>query len=793
MKLVYSWLGDYLDLRGVTPQQAADTLTRVGVEVESVNVIDYSEILVGRILTWRPHPESRNPLWIHEVDVGGETRTIIAGAPNAVEGSVVPVALPGTTVPSGKLVRDIVIAGVPAKGMLCSAEELLRCEASEPAIMLLDSGTPGQSLAELYPTDAILEAEITSNRPDCLGHLGVARELAAALNRPLNSDFMPVFLGEAEPAGTEFVKVTIEDPDLCRRYIGAVIRGVEVGPSPEWLQTRLCRAGVRPISNIVDITNYVLLEYGQPLHAFDLAKLAGPEIRVRRARAGERLLCLDGEERELAAEMLVIADAERPVALAGVIGGEESAVGAGTRDILLESATFDGPNVRSTMRATGLRTEASSRFEKGLAPELALAGARRAAALLSELAGGQVHREWPDEYPRPQEPVRVHVHPEKVDAVLGAHVPLEEGEAILRRLGFHVRVQEDGAWDVLPPVWRLDVGIPEDIAEEVGRHYGYDKVEATLPGARRTELNPAPPSRDRRLDAVREVLTGAGVSESITPALVPWRELEELDLGRRAMRVSNALSDEMNALRTSLLPSLLHNLERNRNRGQAGAFFELAKVYLAKDGSGDLPDEPLRLGAILPTGPDASDGRTALLRMKSMLDASVRALGAPPVTYRPGRHHLFHPGRCAEVLLGEAVLGHLGELHPTVTGRHDLPGRAAAIEIDAEPLLEAASVAKAQPLPRFPAVTRELNVVVEDDQAATEVMATAAAAGGELLDEVRVVDEYHGAQVGEGRKSLNLALTFRSPERTLTDPEVDSLLGEIRSALERRFSAGFRT
>jgi phenylalanyl-tRNA synthetase beta chain len=483
MRISYEWLSDFLDLDGVSPKEAAEVLTRLGVEVESLAVTDLSAILIGKVLEQVPHPKSRNPLWVHQVELGGRVEQIIAGAPNAVPGSLVPVALPGVTVPNGKLVKDMNIAGYKASGMLCSADELM-LGGDHTGIMLLERGVPGEPLTTVIPIQAVMEAEITSNRPDCMGHLGIARELAAGLDRPLKRDFMPSFTRTADPPGKDLVKVAIDEPDLCSRYIGGVIKDVKVGPSPEWLQRRLSVCGVRPINNIVDITNYVLLEYAQPLHAFDLSKLSGGAVHVRRARSGEKLLCLDGVERTLTPDMLVIADANRPVAIAGVIGGQESAVTEETTEILLESATFSGPSVRQTSRALGLRTEASARFERGLPPELALAGARRAASLIAELAGGSVHREWADVYPRPQEPVRVNLRPGLVDEVLGTHVPLEEAEAILKRLNFHVKVMSDGDWDVLPPVFRLDVTIPEDLVEEVGRVYGYDRVVPTLPGRR---------------------------------------------------------------------------------------------------------------------------------------------------------------------------------------------------------------------------------------------------------------------------------------------------------------------
>jgi phenylalanyl-tRNA synthetase beta chain len=793
VRVSYEWLADFVDLDGVTPKEAAAVLTRLGLEVETLTVVDLSQIIVGKVLEQIPHPKSRNPLWVHQVDLGDHVEQIIAGAPNAVPGSLVPVAMPGVTVPNGKLVKDMNIAGYKARGMLCSAEELLLGD-DHSGILILSSGKPGDSLESVIPSLVTMEIEVTSNRPDCMGHLGVARELAAGLDRPMKVDFMPAFTGTANPPGRDLVKVSIDEPDLCARYIGGVIRGVKVGPSPDWLQRRLRACGVRPINNVVDITNYVLLEYAQPLHAFDLAKLSPPEIHVRKARAGEKLLCLDGIDRALTAEMLVIADSRQPVAIAGVIGGEETAVTDGTTDILLEAATFNGSSVRQTARELGLRTEASSRFEKGLPAELALAGARRAASLIAELAGASVHREWADVYPRPQEPVRVQLRPALVDEVLGLHVPLEEAESILKRLNFHVRALEDGEWDVLPPVFRLDVTIPQDLVEEVGRVYGYDRVPPTLPGRRRDSWIPAAPSIGRRLDEAREVLAGVGFAETWNPALVSGRLLESLRIDAHAMRVSNALSDDMDTLRSSLLPSLVGAVALNRDRGRQDVrIYEIASAFLARvDDKTEQPDEPMRLGLVATAGATAEAGRTAFYAMKSALDACLAALGAPPCTYQRGAQELFHPGRCAAVILDGRLLGYIGELHPTVASAFKIDGRLVAGEIDVQPVLAASRIPRAQPLPRFPAVERDLAVVVEDHVAAGALLATIKELAGEYLEQARAFDEYHGQQVPDGQKSTAFTLTFRSPERTLTDAEVDRVMTDIKLGLQKRHKARLR-
>jgi phenylalanyl-tRNA synthetase beta chain len=559
---------------------------------------------------------------------------------------------------------------------------------------------------------------------------------------------------------------------------------------------------VRPINNLVDIANYVMLEYAQPLHVFDLAKLLGagrgqdatPEIRVRRARTGEKLLCLDGVERELTPEMLVIADGRQPVALAGIIGGEDSAVTLGTVDVLLEAATFSGPSVRQTARVIGLRTEASARFEKGLPAELALAGARRAASLIAELAGGTVHRDWADVYPRPQEPVRVRLRPALVDEVLGTHVPLEESESILKRLNFHVRVLDDGEWDVLPPVFRLDVTIPEDLVEEVGRVHGYDHIAPTLPGRRHDRWSPSLPSLDRRLDSVREVLAGAGFNETWNPALVSGRLLESLRISAQALRVSNALSDDMDTLRTSLVPSLVEVVALNRDRGRADVrAYEIAAAFLSPVGDKTVqPEEPLRLAAVATAGATAESGRQAFYAMKSVLDACIAALNAPPCKYDRASMELFHPGRCAAVVMEGRQLGHLGELLTTVGAGAKVEGRLVALEIDVEPLLAASRIPRAQALYKFPAVERDIAVVVEETVAAASLESAIREAGGPLLADARAFDEYRGAQVPEGHKSVAFALTFRSPERTLTDAEVDKVMAEIRLGLEKRHRARFR-
>ncbi|HEV2216777.1 MAG TPA: phenylalanine--tRNA ligase subunit beta [Candidatus Dormibacteraeota bacterium] len=791
MRISYEWLGEYVDTKGLSPVEAADFLTMSGTKIESVQVIDLSAIIVGRVLEQKDHPSSNKPLWIHQVEVGGgKVIQIIAGAPNAVAGTLVPVALPGTRVPSGTLVRDAKIAGQAGQGMLCSADELLLGEEREPRIMLLDRGEPGESLAKYIPPDAILEAEITPNRPDCLGHIGVARELGAAAGREFKANFMPPYIEGVQPPASELIDIAIEVPDLCSRFVAVPVTGLKVGPSPDWVQRRLRAAGVRPISNVVDATAYVMLEHAKPTHVFDAAKLAGKQLHVREARDGESLLCLDGQTRKVGPGMLVVADAKGPVAIGGIIGGEESGVSESTTDVVIESAGWNGVNIRATSRALGLRTEASLRHEKGLAPEMAMAAARRAAALVRDWAGGKVHADWVDVYPRPQEPVRIQLEPQKIDGLLGVRVPPDESQRILRDLDFQVR-DDDGTWDVLPPVFRVDVELPEDVVEEVGRIYGITRIPATLPGSRHTSWNIAPAEDNHWM--LREVLLGAGFDEVVTPALVSHRSLQRLGLAEGARTLFNPMSDEMDSMRTSLLPSLLSVARYNQNRiSERVDVFELARVYRGSRADG-LADEQIHLTALARVDSAADAGRRGFLRLKSAMDRLAQDLVAGTVRYLREAPHLYHPGRTASIVVGGKAIGVVGELHPSTLAVFDLDGRAVALDVDVEALIAARGDRKATELPRFPAIQRDIAVVVDMSVTAGELHRAIKESAGNSLESVRAFDEYRGDQAGEGRKSIAFTLTFRSPERTLTDAEVERVMSDVRKRLEKKHGARFRS
>jgi len=488
--------------------------------------------------------------------------------------------------------------------------------------------------------------------------------------------------------------------------------------------------------------------------------------------------------------MLVVADATGPVAIGGIIGGEDSGVSETTTDVVIESAGWDGVNIRATSRALGLRTDASLRHEKGLAPEMAMAAARRAAALVRDWAGGQVHADWVDVYPRPQEPVRIQLGRQKIDGLLGVSVPPDESQRILRNLDFQVRA-DDGTWDVLPPVFRLDVELPEDVVEEVGRIYGISRIPATLPGSRHTSWNVAPPEDHQWM--LREVMLGAGFDEVVSPALVPKRLLQRLRLAEGARTLFNPMSDEMDTMRTSLLPSLLSVARYNQNRtAERVDVFELARVYRGKHSDG-LADEQIRLTVIARVDADADAGRRGFLRLKSVMDRFAQDLMAGTVRYLRAAPDLYHPGRAATIMVGGREIGVVGELHPSTLAVFDLDGRAVALDVDADALIAARGERKATELPRYPAVQRDIAVVVDANVPAGEIHRTIKEAGGNSLESLRAFDEYRGDQAGEGRKSIAFTLTFRSPERTLTDAEVEKVLSEIRKRLEKKHGARFRT
>jgi phenylalanyl-tRNA synthetase beta chain len=795
MLISLNWLKEYVDVPVDVPA-LADRLTLAGNEVERIveQDVDFENVVVAEVQGLRPLPGStKNQL--ATVTTGRAVTEVVTGAWNLKVGDRVPYALPGSRLKDRRIDTKTFL-GVQSAGMLCSAIELGLGE-DAAGIMILDPSAPlGVDLRTLYPRDTILELEIKSNRPDLLCHLGIAREVGAIFDLPLREPSIPKVRTADAP---ELVR--IEAPDGCRRFNGRLMTGVTVAASPAWMQARLRAAGVRPISNIVDITNYVMLESGQPMHAFDYRRLKDGRIVVRRARDGEEIACLDGKTRRLTANDMVVADTERAQGIAGIIGGANSAVESGTTDIFLEAATWEPRSIRRTARLLGLRTEASSRFEKGLSPELSLPAVQRAAALVAELAGGTATKSM-DVYPGPLNPIKIEVEADRIDRVLGVTVELGEAAKILERLGFAVE-RKDRLLRARPPVFRLDCSIPEDLVEEVGRIYGYDRVPSTLPGART-------PVRDLyvRADAdetAREVLAGHQLDEAVTSSLVSGSGTPAIAMPVAApslVRIKNPMAENRDALRRSLLPGLLEALALNARQDQGGArLFELGAVFWKTTADAVEQPQVMALAAHVPAG--GADAAATELRSIQATLATVRDRFALPTTdfkqaefssADPGRFAGFHPGRTGEILDGGDSIGIVGEVHPEVATQLGLPGRAVVAEVLFDRFTAAGQrTPQARPLPRFPGVRRDLTVVIRGKIAGQDVVQVIRELGGYTLREIYMVSEYQGPQLGAGARSLSFRLQYQADDRTLTNEEISVVQQRIIDGLKQRFTAEVRS
>ncbi len=798
------WLETYVEIPWDAHELAA-RLTQAGAKVEGVHTLehDYAGVVVGKIAAVRQHPGA-DALKVCQVDLGDRTVQSVSGAPNVREGLLVPVALPGATLPGipGQ-VAEVELRGVPSQAVLCSEKELGLSDDHSGLMELPEDLRPGTPIAAaLGLDDAVLEIEVYPNRPDHLSVYGIAREVAALTGGSLRRPETEV--DEADQAAEEVASVEVLDPDLCPRYIARVIRGVKIGPSPAWLQRYLRAAGMRPINNVVDITNFVMLELGQPLHAFDYDRLAGGKIVVRRARPGERITTLDGQERELDPEMLLICDAERPVAIAGVMGGEDSEVRPETTNILLEAAYFDPISVRRTSKRLGLRTEASYRFERDLDPHLAELAADRAARLMAELAGGQVLRGKVDVATSLPSPKRLKLRMKRVRGMLGLDLATSEAQRILRGLGFGVEVDPDGAaLNVEVPTFRRDIEGEADLIEEVARIYGYDAIPATLPagGSLRGGLAWPLPAVER----VRSLLASQGLYESITYSFTSPKLLDRMRIPadhpwRKAIKLANPLSDEQSIMRRSLLPSLVESAALNVRRQVSDIrLFELGKVYVPHSlPLASLPDERWTLAIAMsgeaPTHVWGEPPRKVdFYDLKGIVELVLEELGQRG-EFSAAEHPALHPGRTAKVTAGGVEIGWLGELHPQVAEAMDLRDRTYVAELDLETLFALPPEERVYtPLPRYPAVERDLALLVPRSVSAERVVELIRREGGPYLREVALFDVYEGKQVAQGYRSLAYAMVYRADDRTLTDEEVAEAQRRIEEALARELGVTVRS
>ncbi len=810
MRVGYKWLKELVDVN-LEPQVLADKMTMAGIAVETVENLaqGLDRVVVGEITAMEKHPNA-DKLWICQVNTGSEPRQIVTGAQNLKTGDKVPVALDGANLPNGVSIKPAKLRGVSSNGMLCSISELNLDPADWPeesreGILILQPDAPvGQDFAVyLGIDDYVLELELYPNRADCLGMINVAREVAAITGAQLK---LPPWADGAEPelpAGEKQVKVSIEDPELCRRYTGMLIEDVRIGDSPAWMKQRLAAAGMRSINNLVDITNYVMLEMGQPLHAFDFDTLGGGEIIVRRANAGEKLVTLDKAERSLDESMLVIADSQVPVGLAGVMGGLDSEVIDKTRTIMLEAAHFAGANIRRTSRSLGLRSEASLRFEKGVNAANLLAVQGRVAELVLQLGAGRPVGPVVDSYPVQVPPVSISLNTARVNEVLGLNLEDAQIESILAPLGFKLEWTEKGRLQVHVLPYRADLNLEVDLIEEVARLHGFDKIGTTLPSGN-TTLGKRSEEQKLKLRA-RHLLANCGFSEVINFSFTGPRALDRLGLPpehpwRQEIKLMNPLRDELSLMRTSLIPGLLETAARNVSRRNVDlALFELGYVFFPADKEmKSLPEEAYKLAGlamgVIPKAWNHPQTEMDFYFVKGALENLFGELGADNCSFAAAEDIPFmHPGRTAAVMVRGKKAGFVGEIHPDVQESYELPGKAYIFELDGSQLFEASGArAEFAPIPRFPAVTRDMALLVDAEIPVEKVYRSIRRAGGNLLREVRLFDIYQGAQVPAGKKSVAFSLVYQSGEKTLTDEEISALHNKIKKTLDQEFGAELR-
>lgn len=824
MKVPLSWLKNYVPVT-IPPRELARRLTMAGIEVGEVEEVggnwDRDKVLVGHVLKVDRHPNA-DRLSLPTVDLGnGETITVVCGAPNVAAGQKIAFAREGARLFSARTgqvetLKPARIRGVLSSGMVCSALELGLGQDHEGILVLEDDAPVGMPLAD-YLGDAILVPEVTPNRPDCLSILGIAHEVAALTGQ--NVAEPELSYPEEGPAIESQAHVEIADPDLCYRYTASLITGVRVGPSPRWLQDALVKAGMRPINNVVDVTNYVMLEYGQPLHAFDFDRVKRKTVIVRAARPGEVLVTLDGERRILNPPMLTIADAADAIGLAGVMGGANTEISEDTTSVLLESANFNSANTRRTRSLLRLDTEASRRFERGIRAELAPRGLRRATQLILQVAGGRAARGIIDLYPNVKEPPVVKLSPERIKQVLGVEPDMARAEQVLKSLGFERARAPEGLIDLIEaieaapaperntlwmraPYWRSDIAIEDDLVEEVARITGYDAVPTKMLSSEIPHHEPQPLRTLR--ERIKDLLASVGMQETISYSLTTLEMLDKVEAlrdGPQPMKLSNPMSAEFEYLRTSLRGSVLQTLANIRRvaQGEGLRLFEIGRVYLPREEAREreLPDEREMLVGVL-SGPRfaaswvAPQGEMDFFDAKGTLEAVFGQLGVQ-VEYQPSADPILHPGRTARLTSGGNTIGVVGEVRSEVLGRFDLEGsRVAMFELALEPLTKAVpqAVRRYRSASRFPESYRDVALVVDADVPSARVQGIIERHS--LVVRSAPFDVYSGQAIPAGKKSIAYRLVFQSPTGTLTGEQVDMAMEEIVGQLRQEVGAELR-
>ena len=810
MQVSIKWLKDYIDFTE-TPEQLADKLTMAGIPVE--NVVDPGEglekVVTGRIEKLEPHQNSDH-LQICTMNVGlAENIIIVTGAQNVAEGQVVPVAMVGAHLPNGMKISKGKLRGVASNGMLCSAQELKLDleklpEEQKTGIFILPSDTPVGIPAKdvLGLNDVVLEFELTANRADCFSVFGLVREIAAITgNKP---HFPEIKVNEDDNTKlNDIFSVEIADPDLCSRFSTRMLKNVKIGPSPEWMQQRLEGAGIRSINNVVDVTNFVMIELGHPMHAYDYDKITGKKLIARRAIEGEELHTLDDTSRKAKGEMLVIADSEKAAGLAGIMGGFETEITDTTTTVVLESADFYGPCIRRTARACGLSSEASGRFERGVDSETTIKALDRAAQLLQEMGACTVCEGIVDVYPNPKQANYVTFTPEQINNHLGTNIAKAVMLNIITSVGFDVTKDENDEITVKVPSWRNDVTCMADISEEIARLHGFDKIKSTLPNG--VSMQGTQSAKQTFIDKVKTSLSSQGLYETISFALTNEETFNKLNIPqdsplRKAVPIMNPLSDEYPLVRTTLLSSIFDNLARNLARKNDDvALFEVGSVFFPKAlPVTELPDEVVKIAGAI-TGRRNAQGWNQANDMVDFYDAKgiieelLANLRVTRYTVEAGTHYAMHPGKTALFKKGRDVIATVGEVHPAVLSAYGITKPVYIFELDATTVMKyMAKDLKYKALPKYPATSRDLAMLVDVDVNAADIEKAMTKAAGQNLTQITLFDVYTGKQVEEGKKSLAFSLTFQSNDKTLTDAEIDPAIEKIVAKLQKDFNANLR-
>lgn len=810
MQVSIKWLKDYIDFTE-TPEQLADKLTMAGIPVE--NVVDPGEglekVVTGRIEKLEPHQNSDH-LQICTMNVGlAENIIIVTGAQNVAEGQVVPVAMVGAHLPNGMKISKGKLRGVASNGMLCSAQELKLDleklpEEQKTGIFILPSDTPVGIPAKdvLGLNDVVLEFELTANRADCFSVFGLVREIAAITgNKP---HFPEIKVNEDDNTKlNDIFSVEIADPDLCSRFSTRMLKNVKIGPSPEWMQQRLEGAGIRSINNVVDVTNFVMIELGHPMHAYDYDKITGKKLITRRAIEGEELHTLDDTSRKAKGEMLVIADSEKAAGLAGIMGGFETEITDTTTTVVLESADFYGPCIRRTARACGLSSEASGRFERGVDSETTIKALDRAAQLLQEMGACTVCEGIVDVYPNPKQANYVTFTPEQINNHLGTNIAKDVMLNIITSVGFDVTKDENDEITVKVPSWRNDVTCMADISEEIARLHGFDKIKSTLPNG--VSMQGTQSAKQTFIDKVKASLSSQGLYETISFALTNEETFNKLNIPqdsplRKAVPIMNPLSDEYPLVRTTLLSSIFDNLARNLARKNDDvALFEVGSVFFPKAlPVTELPDEVVKIAGAI-TGRRNAQGWNQTNDMVDFYDAKgiieelLANLRVTRYTVEAGTHYAMHPGKTALFKKGRDVIATVGEVHPAVLSAYGITKPVYIFELDATTVMKyMAKDLKYKALPKYPATSRDLAMLVDVDVNAADIEKAMTKAAGQNLTQITLFDVYTGKQVEEGKKSLAFSLTFQSNDKTLTDAEIDPAIEKIVAKLQKDFNANLR-